>query len=231
MLDSLKQSVLDANLELPQQGLVVYTWGNASGIDREKGLAVIKASGVKYEDMTTEHMVVVDLDGNIVEGNYKPSSDTPTHLALYKNFLNIGGIVHTHSTWATVWAQAQRGIPCYGTTHADYFYGEIPCTRPMTEKEIKGAYEAETGTVIIEAFKGKDPLQVPGVLVASHGPFTWGKDAHDAVHNSVVLEQLSKMAYASCTLNAGIQPVSATLLDKHFLRKHGKGAYYGQGQG
>lgn len=229
MLESLKQSVLEANLELPERGLVVYTWGNASGIDRDKGLVVIKASGVKYEDMTTEHMVVLDLEGNIVEGKYKPSSDTPTHLALYKAFAEIGGIVHTHSTWATVWAQAQRGIPCYGTTHADYFYGEIPCTRPMTEKEIKGEYEAETGAVIIEAFKGRDPVHVPGVLVASHGPFTWGKDAHDAVHNSVVLEQLSKMAYASNTLNAGIQPVSGTLLDKHFLRKHGKGAYYGQG--
>lgn len=229
MLDSLKQSVLDSNLELPKYGLVVYTWGNASGIDRDKGLVVIKASGVKYEDMTTEHMVVLDLDGNIIEGKYKPSSDTPTHLALYKAFTGIGGIVHTHSTWATVWAQAQKGIPCYGTTHADYFYGEIPCTRPMTENEIKGAYEAETGTVIIEAFNKKDPLQVPGVFVASHGPFTWGKDAHDAVHNSVVLEQLSKMAYASRTLNSAIQPVPETLLDKHFLRKHGKGAYYGQG--
>lgn len=228
MLEGLKQSVLEANLELPGRGLVVYTWGNASGIDRDKGIVVIKASGVKYEDMTTEHMVVLDLDGNIMEGRYKPSSDTPTHLALYKAFPGIGGIVHTHSTWATVWAQAQRGVPCYGTTHADYFYGEIPCTRPMTEKEIKGEYEAETGTVIIEAFEGKDPMHVPGVLVASHGPFTWGKDAYDAVHNSVVLEQLSKTAYASCALNACIQPVPDTLLDKHFLRKHGKDAYYGQ---
>lgn len=229
MLESLKQSVLEANLELPERGLVVYTWGNASGIDREKGLVVIKASGVKYEDMTTEHMVVLDLDGNIIEGKFKPSSDTPTHLALYKAFEGIGGIVHTHSTWATVWAQARMGIPCYGTTHADYFYDEIPCTRPMTAKEIKGEYELETGNVIIEAFKGKDPVHVPGVLVSSHGPFTWGKDAQDAVHNSVVLEQLSMMAYATCTLNGSIQPVPKTLLDKHFLRKHGKGAYYGQG--
>ena len=229
MLESLKQSVLEANLELPERGLVVYTWGNASEIDREKGLVVIKASGVKYEDMTTEHMVVLDLDGNIIEGKFKPSSDTPTHLALYKAFAGIGGIVHTHSTWATVWAQARMGIPCYGTTHADYFYDEIPCTRPMTAKEIKGEYELETGNVIIEAFKGKDPVHVPGVLVSSHGPFTWGKDAHDAVHNSVVLEQLSMMAYATCTLNSSIEPVPGTLLDKHFLRKHGKGAYYGQG--
>lgn len=228
MLDNLKQSVLKANLELPEHGLVVYTWGNASGIDRDKGLVVIKASGVKYENMTMEHMVVLDLDGNTVEGNYKPSSDTPTHLALYKAFADIGGIVHTHSTWATVWAQAHMCIPCYGTTHADYFYGEIPCTRPMTEKEISGAYEAETGAVIIEAFKGKDPLYMPGVLVASHGPFTWGKDVSDAVHNSVVLEQVSKMAYASHTLNAGIQSAPGVLLDKHFLRKHGKDAYYGQ---
>jgi L-ribulose-5-phosphate 4-epimerase len=229
MLESLKKSVLEANLELPEHGLVVYTWGNASGIDREKGLVVIKASGVKYEEMTTEHMVVLDLNGNIVEGRYKPSSDTPTHLALYKAFAGIGGIVHTHSTWATVWAQAKQSVPCFGTTHADYFYGEIPCTRLMTEQEIKGEYEAETGNVIIEAFQGKDPTFVPGVLVASHGPFTWGKDAHDAVHNSVVLEQVSKMAYASLTLNNSLQAVQGTLLDKHFLRKHGKNAYYGQG--
>lgn len=229
MLESLKQSVLEANLELPERGLVVYTWGNASGIDREKGLVVIKASGVKYEEMTKEHMLVLDMDGNIVEGGYRPSSDTPTHLALYKAFAGIGGIVHTHSTWATVWAQAQKGIPCYGTTHADYFYGEIPCTRPMTDREIKGEYEAETGAVIIEAFSELDPVYVPGVLVASHGPFTWGKDAHEAVHNSVVLEQIAKMAYASHTLKNSIQSVPGTLLDRHFLRKHGKGAYYGQG--
>lgn len=229
MLEDLKQSVLDANLELPERGLVVYTWGNASGIDRDRGLVVIKASGVKYEEMTAEHMVVLDLDGNIIEGNYKPSSDTPTHLALYKAFAGIGGIVHTHSTWATAWAQANLGIPCYGTTHADYFYGKIPCTRPMTKEEIEGAYEAETGAVIIETFKGKDPMHIPGVIVACHGPFTWGKDAYDAVHNSVVLEQVSMTAYASCTLNARIQPVPEVLLDKHFLRKHGKDAYYGQG--
>lgn len=228
MLEKLKQSVLEANLELPQRGLVVYTWGNVSGVDRDKGLVVIKASGVRYEDMKQEHMVVVDLDGNIVEGNYRPSSDTPTHLALYRSFQSVGGIVHTHSTWATVWAQAQIGIPCYGTTHADYFYGEIPCTRLLTRNEINGEYEAETGNVIIDAFIQRDPLQVPGVLAAGHGPFTWGRDAHEAVHNSVVLEQIAKMAYASRMLNPGILPVPDALQDKHFLRKHGKNAYYGQ---
>lgn len=229
MLEALKQSVLEANLELPERGLVVYTWGNASGIDREKSLIVIKASGIKYEEMTTEHMLVVDMDGKVVEGKYRPSSDTPTHLALYKAFPDIGGVVHTHSTWATVWAQAQKGIPCYGTTHADYFYGEIPCTRKMTDGEINGEYEAETGAVIVETFSGINPLFVPGVLVAGHGPFTWGKNAHEAVHNSVVLEETAKMAYGTRMLNAGIQPVQKALLDKHFLRKHGKNAYYGQG--
>lgn len=229
MLEALKQSVLEANLELPAHGLVVYTWGNASGIDREKGLVVIKASGVRYEEMTAEHMVVVDLDGNIVDGSFRPSSDTPTHLELYKAFPGIGGIVHTHSTWATVWSQAKMGIPCYGTTHADYFYGEIPCTRPMTDKEIMGEYEAQTGKVIVEAFQWKDPTFVPGVLVSGHGPFTWGRDAHEAVHNSVVLEEVARMAYACNTLRSDMNPVSAKLLDRHFLRKHGKGAYYGQG--
>ncbi len=228
MLRSLKYSVLEANLELPERGLVVYTWGNVSGIDRDKGLVVIKASGVRYEEMTAEHMVVLDMEGNVVEGNLNPSSDTPTHLALYKAFPGIGGIVHTHSMWATAWAQAQMSLPCYGTTHADYYHGDIPCTRLLSSDEIKGDYELETGNVIIEAFNGKDPLQVPGVLVASHGPFTWGKDAHDAVYNSVVLEQIAKMAYASRTLNASIQPVQDVLLDRHFLRKHGANAYYGQ---
>lgn len=228
MLEALKKSVLEANLELPKRGLVVYTWGNASGIDREKGLVVIKASGVKYEEMTTDHMVVIDLEGNIVEGNYRPSSDAPTHIELYKAFKDIGGIVHTHSTWATVWAQARKGIPCYGTTHADYFYGEIPCTRLMTKSEIDGAYEKETGSVIIEAFKNIDPMSVPGVLVANHGPFTWGKDAAEAVYNSVVLEQVAKMAYGACTLNRDICPAQQELQDKHYLRKHGKNAYYGQ---
>lgn len=228
MLERLKKEVLEANLELPVQGLVVYTWGNVSGIDRNNGLVVIKASGVSYDEMTLEHMVVLDLEGNIVEGKFRPSSDTATHLALYKAFAGIGGIVHTHSTWATAWAQAKMGIPCFGTTHADYYYGEIPCTRPMLPNEIKGEYEAETGNVIIEAFEHKDPMHVPGVLVSSHGPFTWGKDPNEAVHNSVVLEQIAKTAYTTCTLNPDIKPVSGTLLDKHFLRKHGKNAYYGQ---
>jgi L-ribulose-5-phosphate 4-epimerase len=230
MLEDLKSSVLKANLELPERGLVVYTWGNASGIDRSKGLIVIKASGIRYEEMTCEHMVVLDLDGNLVEGKYRPSSDTPTHIELYKAFPEIGGIVHTHSTWATVWAQARMGIPCYGTTHADYFYGEIPCTRALSNKEIAGDYEAVTGAVIVETFKGRDPLKMPGVLVASHGPFTWGKDAQEAVHNSVVLEQVAMMAYASRTLNnaLGWKGVPEALLDRHFLRKHGENAYYGQ---
>lgn len=230
MLESLKNSVLKANLELQERGLVIYTWGNASGIDRNKGLIAIKASGVRYEDMTHEHMVVLDLDGNVVGGKYRPSSDTPTHIELYKAFPQIGGIAHTHSTWATVWAQAQMGIPCYGTTHADYFYGKIPCTRNLTKKEIAGNYEAETGAVIVEALKERDPLKMPGVLVASHGPFTWGKDAQDAVHNSVVLEQVAMMAYASRTLNnaLGWKCVPEDLLDRHFLRKHGENAYYGQ---
>lgn len=228
MLESLKRSVLEANLELPKRQLVVYTWGNVSGIDRDKGLVVIKASGVRYEDMKDEHMVVLDMEGNVVEGKFKPSSDTPTHLALYKAFPGIGGIVHTHSMWATAWAQAQLSLPCYGTTHADYFYGDIPCTRPLKSEEITGDYESETGRVIIETFVDRDPMQVPGVLVANHGPFTWGKDEHDAVHNSVVLEQIAKMAYASRTLNPPIQPLQDVLLDKHFLRKHGANAYYGQ---
>lgn len=228
MLERLKKEVLEANLELPAHGLVVYTWGNVSGIDRSDGLVVIKASGVSYDEMTLEHMVVLDLEGNIVEGKFRPSSDTATHLALYKAFAGIGGIVHTHSTWATAWAQAKMGIPCFGTTHADYYYGEIPCTRPMLANEIKGDYEAETGNVIIEAFEHKDPMHVPGVLVSSHGPFTWGKDPNEAVHNSVVLEQIAKTAYSTCMLNPEVKPVSGTLLDKHFLRKHGKNAYYGQ---
>lgn len=228
MLEKLKHEVLRANLELPRKGLVIYTWGNVSGIDREKGLVVIKASGVEYEEMKEEHMVVLDLEGNIVEGKYRPSSDTPTHLVLYKAFPGIGGVVHTHSVWATQWAQAGKGIPCYGTTHADYFYGEIPCTRKMTDKEIKGAYEHETGNVIVETFKSIDPSNIPAVLINGHGPFTWGKDAAEAVHNSVVLEEVARMAHNSLVLNPGLKPVSQSLLDKHFLRKHGSNAYYGQ---
>ena len=228
MLEALKQKVLEANLELVAKGLVIYTWGNVSGIDREKGLVVIKPSGVPYESMKAEHMVVVDLEGKVVEGDLNPSSDTPTHLVLYKAFPEIGGIVHTHSTWATQWAQAGKCIPLLVTTHAYYFYCEITCTRPMTYLEIKGAYEAETGNVIVETFKGLNPMHMPAVLVNGHGPFAWGKDAQNAVHNSVVLEEVAKMAHNSLMLNPGLKGISQTLLDKHFLRKHGANAYYGQ---
>jgi L-ribulose-5-phosphate 4-epimerase len=228
MLESLKQSVLEANLELSRKGLITYTWGNVSGIDRTKGLIVIKPSGVAYEDLKLENLVVVDLDGNIVEGELNPSSDTATHLSIYNNFKEVGGIVHTHSRWATLWAQSGRGIPALGTTHADYFYGEIPCTRKMSSAEIEGAYEKETGNVIIETFKGINPLYIPGVLVNNHGPFTWGIDAQEAVHNAVVLEEVSMMAYYTCSLNPEIKPINQVLLDKHFLRKHGSNAYYGQ---
>lgn len=228
MLEQLKREVLEANLDLPKYGMVTFTWGNVSGIDRENGLVVIKPSGVPYEQMKWEDLVVVDLDGNVVEGKLKPSSDTPTHLVLYKAFAKIGGIVHTHSPWATSWAQAGRGIPALGTTQADYFYGEIPCTRDMTEVEIKGAYELETGNVIVERFKDLDPNMIPGVLVKSHAPFAWGKNAHDAVHNAVVLEEVAKMALHTYALNPNARPMDQTLLDRHFLRKHGANAYYGQ---
>jgi L-ribulose-5-phosphate 4-epimerase len=228
MLESLKQAVLEANLELPKKGLVTYTWGNVSGIDRNAGLIVIKPSGVPYEELRVEHLVVLDLDGNKVEGKLNPSSDTATHLIIYKNFKEVGGVVHTHSRWATIWAQAGKGIPALGTTHADYFYGEIPCTRKMTDEEIQGEYEKETGNVIIETFEDKNPIYVPGVVVNNHGPFTWGKDAHDAVHNAVVLEEVSMMAYHTCALTPGISQINQVLLDKHFLRKHGSNAYYGQ---
>lgn len=228
MLEKLKEEVLKANLELPAKGLVTYTWGNVSGIDREKNLIVIKPSGVPYEELKAEDLVVVDIDGNQVEGKLRPSSDLMTHLVIYRNFKNAGGVVHTHSKWATIWAQAGKGIPALGTTHADYFYGEIPCTRKMLTKEIEGEYEEETGNVIVETFKGKDPQFIPGVLVNSHGPFSWGKDAHEAVHNAVVMEEVAMMAYHTCMLTPGIGPMQSTLLDKHFLRKHGKHAYYGQ---
>lgn len=228
MLEKLKEQVFKANLALPKHGLVTFTWGNVSGIDRETGLVVIKPSGVEYETMTVEDMVVVDLDGNPVEGKWKPSSDTPTHLALYRAFPNIGGIVHTHSRWATSWSQAGRGIPAYGTTHGDYFYGEIPCTRKMTPQEIGGAYEWETGQVIVETFRDKSADDIPAVLVHSHGPFAWGTDADNAVHNAVVLEELAFMALHTEQLNPGIQVMQPELLDKHYLRKHGKNAYYGQ---
>lgn len=231
MLEQLKKSVCEANLMLPRYNLVVFTWGNVSGIDRKSGLVVIKPSGVPYEELKPEDMVVVDLAGNRVEGSLSPSSDTPTHLELYKTFQNIGGVVHTHSRWATIWSQAGRGIPAYGTTHGDYFYGEIPCTRPMTDEEIAGAYEKETGTVIIERFMNIDPDQVPGVLVNSHGPFSWGKDPQDAVHNAVVIEEVAMMAWHTEALPGGrTVPMQQKLLDKHFLRKHGKNAYYGQGK-
>ncbi|MBK6283817.1 MAG: L-ribulose-5-phosphate 4-epimerase [Draconibacterium sp.] len=227
MLEQLKQQVFQANLDLVKHGLVIFTWGNVSAIDREKGLVVIKPSGVSYEKMTASDMVVLNLKGEIVEGNFKPSSDTATHLVLYRNFENIGGVVHTHSEWATSWAQAGKGIPAIGTTHADYFYGEIPCTRKMTTAEIKGEYELETGNVIVERFNGLNPDQIPGVLVNSHGPFSWGKDANDAVHNAVVMEEVAKMTFRSLQLNPETT-MDQSLLDKHFLRKHGENAYYGQ---
>jgi len=229
MPKTLKQQVLEANLLLPKYGLITFTWGNVSGIDREKGLVVIKPSGVEYDVMTAEHMVVLELEtGKTVEGNLSPSSDTATHLALYKAFPNIGGVVHTHSRWATLFAQAGSGIPALGTTHADYFHGEIPCTRKMTNTEITGEYEAETGNVIIERFKDLDPDAIPAALVYSHGPFTWGKDAADAVHNAVVLEEVAFMAWHDIVINQKISPMQQELLDKHYLRKHGINAYYGQ---
>ena len=229
MLEELKALVCKANLELPKYGLVTFTWGNVSGIDREKGLVVIKPSGVSYETMTAEDMVVVSLaTGETVEGKWKPSSDTATHLALYRAFAHIGGVVHTHSRWATAWAQAGRSIPAYGTTHGDYFYGAVPCTRPMTAPEIAGEYEAQTGNVIVETFAGKDPADIPAVLVHSHGPFTWGSDPMNAVHNAVVLEELAFMAFHTEALNPQVQTMQQELLDKHYLRKHGASAYYGQ---
>ena len=228
MLEALKQQVWEANLLLPKHNLVVFTGGNVSGIDREKGLFVIKPSGVDYDKLKPEHMVVVNLKGEKVEGDLNPSSDTATHVALYNAFPNIGSVVHTHSRWATSWAQAGRGIPAYGTTHGDYFYGEIPCTRRMTPAEIGGAYELETGNVIIETFAGKSADDIPAVLVHSHGPFTWGTDPHNAVHNAVVLEELAFMAFYTEAITPGISPMQPELLDKHYLRKHGKNAYYGQ---
>mgnify|MGYP000258314883 FL=1 len=229
MLQQLKKQVLEANLLLPKYGLVTFTWGNVSGIDRESGLVVIKPSGVPYEGMTEEDMVVVDLDGKRVEGKWKPSSDTPTHVELYKAFPALGGIVHTHSRWATTFAQAGLDIPAMGTTHGDYFYGDIPCTRKMTPQEIAGEYEKETGRVIIETFAGKSPADIPGVTVHSHGPFAWGKDAMDAVHNAVVMEEVAFMDWHAMMINPAAGRMQQELLDKHYLRKHGKNAYYGQG--
>lgn len=230
MLEELKQQVYEANMELPKRNLVTFTWGNVSGIDREKGYFVIKPSGVDYELLRPEDMVVMDLEGNKVEGKYKPSSDTPTHLELYLKFPEVGGIVHTHSPEATSWAQAGRSIPLYGTTHADYFYGEIPCARSLTPEEIAGEYEKNTGLVIAETFEklGLNPLYTPGVLCVNHGPFTWGKDAHEAVHNAVVLEMVAKMALRTELINPGVKAAPESIMNKHFFRKHGENAYYGQ---
>lgn len=229
MLEELKAQVCKANLDLVKEGLVIQTFGNVSGIDRASGRVVIKPSGVGYEMMKPEHMVVVALDsGRVVEGDLRPSSDTPTHLVLYRTFKDVGGIVHTHSFFATAWAQAKREIPALGTTHADYFHGPVPCTRTMTAKEIKGDYEIETGNVIVERFRKLDPLEFPGTLVASHGPFAWGRTVGKAVENAVVLEYLARLASETMRLNPRIRAMQRALLEKHFLRKHGSGAYYGQ---
>ena len=230
MLEELKQEVYEANMDLPRYGLVTFTWGNVSAIDRESGLFVIKPSGVEYDRLEPGDMVVMDLNGNKVEGRYNPSSDTATHLELYKAFPEIGGVVHTHSSYATSWAQAGRDIPCYGTTHADYIYGAVPCVRCLTREEIEDAYEENTGHLIVSEFRrlNKDPMAVPAVLCKNHGPFAWGKDAKDAVHNAVVLEEVAKMAYRAETINPRIQPAPQELQDKHYYRKHGANAYYGQ---
>ncbi len=230
MLEELKERVCRQNLELVRHGLVILTWGNVSGIDREKGLVCIKPSGVDYASMKPEDMVVVDLEGNVVEGKYRPSSDTPTHIHLYKVFKSIGGVVHTHSTYAVSWAQAGMDIPAYGTTHADAFYGPVPCTRKLSDREVNGNYELNTGKVIEEEFKTKDHDAVPGVLVRNHGPFTWGKTPEKAVENAVTLEEVARMAMLTRSLNPEADPVDKYLLDKHYLRKHGKNAYYGQGE-
>ncbi|MBO4918097.1 MAG: L-ribulose-5-phosphate 4-epimerase [Bacteroidales bacterium] len=239
MLEELKEKVCKANLDLVKHGLVIFTWGNVSAIDRASGLVVIKPSGVSYDDMKPEDMVVVDLDGNVVEGSLRPSSDTPTHLVLYRNFPNIGGVVHTHSTYATAWSQAGRDIPNMGTTHADYFRDAIPCTRTMTKAEVFGEYEKETGNVIVERFAKMNPDDTPAVLVRNHGPFAWGTDADNAVHNAVVLEQVAKMAYFAIDINVAAQlkglyvpefspKMNKNLIKKHYSRKHGPNAYYGQ---
>ena len=230
MLEELKQRVYEANILLPKYHLVTFTWGNVSEIDRESGLFVIKPSGVDYETMTPDDMVVMDLNGNKVEGKLNPSSDTPTHLEIYKAFPEVGGVVHTHSSYATSWAQAGRSIPCYGTTHADYFYGEIPCVRCLTKEEIEDAYEANTGHLIVNEFRrmDKDPVAVPAVLCKNHGVFTWGKDGHEAVHNAVVCEEVAKMAYRCEVINPDVSPAPQELQDKHYYRKHGANAYYGQ---
>lgn len=230
MLEELKKQVFEANMELVNKGLVIYTWGNVSGIDRESGLVVIKPSGVDYEGMKAEDMVVVDLDGKVVEGKYKPSSDTATHLELYKVYPELGGIVHTHSTYAVTFAQAGLDIPALGTTHADYFYGDIPCTRDLTQDEIESAYEVNTGKVIIETIANRNPMEVPGIVVKNHGPFSWGKTPSGAVYNAVVLDTVAKMAYLTMTLNPRVDKAPQYLLDKHYYRKHGANAYYGQSE-
>ena len=230
MLEQLKREVLEANLLLPKHNLVTFTWGNVSGIDREKGLFVIKPSGVEYDELKPEDMVVMDLEGNKVEGELNPSSDTKTHLVLYNAFPEIGGIVHTHSPHAVAWAQAGRAIPAYGTTHADYFYGPIPCARHLTREELEEDYEKNTGNVIVDTFRAQklDPMSVPGVICRSHGPFTWGRDAAQAVYHAVVLEEVAKMAILTRQVDPGAEPAPQRILDKHYLRKHGPNAYYGQ---
>ena len=227
MLSNLKHSVYLANQELVNFNLVVFTWGNVSGIDRDKGLVIIKPSGVRYQEMTPDDMVVVDLNGKVVEGKFKPSSDTPSHLELYRNFADIGGIAHTHSSWATSWAQANKSIPVFGTTHADYFYGDIPCTRQLTKEEVKNDYELNTGKLIVETYTGRNPMEMPAVLVAGHGPFTWGKNPAEAVHIAVVLEEIASMAFRTVVLG-NHEKLENYLLEKHYRRKHGKDAYYGQ---
>lgn len=230
MLEELKKEVFEANLDLPRHGLVKYTWGNVSAYDKETGYFVIKPSGVSYDELTAEDMVVVDLDNIVIEGTMNPSSDTPTHAVLYKAFPEIGGVVHTHSTWATIWAQSGLDVPAMGTTHADTFYGSVPCARYLTEEEINHAYEHETGNVIVETFRDRniEPIEIPGVLLHGHGPFTWGKDAQSAVMNAVVLEEVCKMNLFTRTLNSYASELPQTVLDKHYLRKHGVNAYYGQ---
>ncbi|WP_300755403.1 L-ribulose-5-phosphate 4-epimerase [uncultured Brachyspira sp.] len=230
MLDELKKIVFDGNIELVRRNLVIYTWGNVSGIDRESGLFAIKPSGVDYDTMKFDDMVVLDLEGNKKEGKYKPSSDTATHIELYKAFPEIGAVVHTHSSYATSWAQARKDIKAFGTTHADYFYGDIPCARALTKEEIESDYEKNTGLVIIETLKERkiNPMDIPGIILSSHGPFAWGKDVHNAVHNAVVLEEVAKMAYRTIQINPEITRVEQYLLDKHYFRKHGKNSYYGQ---
>ena len=229
MLAELKEIVYEANMELWRKGMVIYTWGNVSGIDRDKGLVVIKPSGVEYDVMKPEDMVVVDLNGDVVEGKLRPSSDTPTHVALYREYEQMGGVVHTHSTHAVAFAQAGRPITARGTTHADYFFGDIPCTRSLTEEEIRDAYEENTGKVIIETFEGLDPMAIPGVVVRNHGPFAWGKTPDQAVYNSVVMEKVAEMAYSTYGINPDAPRAPQYIMDKHYYRKHGANAYYGQG--